>query len=129
MKKRPLIFLLFALFLCGASVIYAQPPTATLTGVIADPTGALVRGATVTATSKATNLSRTATTNDQGIYIISNLPVGEYKVKTEARGFQLLEADVVLNVGQTMSLNLYLEVGRGVGDVERVTVYGDGVDT
>ena len=53
-----------------------------------DATGAVVANATVTARNPATNLSRNATTNDEGFYRIVNLPPGEYEVTVEAPNFK-----------------------------------------
>ncbi len=84
-----------------------------MTGVVTDPNGAVIPSATVTATNKATNLSRTATTNEDGIYVISSLPVGSYEVKVEAQSFKskISESLVSLNVGQTVTLDATLPVG------------------
>src|SRR5215203_3173088 len=128
MKKIPLILMIFVSFLLAALSVFPQSPTATLTGVVTDLNDAVVQGATVTVTNKATNFARTSTTNDNGVYVISSLPVGEYKVKTEAAGFQPINADVILNIGQTLSFNQSLEVGQG-GHPTEVYIYGEGVDT
>ena len=87
MKKLTRI-LLFVFVLCGATSVFSQQPYAALTGVVTDQNGAIIQGATVTATNKGTNLSRTAATNDDGVYTIANLPVGEYNVKFEAKNFK-----------------------------------------
>ncbi len=100
----------FGLF---ANTSQAQQATATLTGVVTDQTGAVITNATVTATNQATNLSRTVTTNGEGVYVISSLPVGEYKVKFDAVGFANHNSyeKITLGVGQTVSLNT--EIGAG----------------
>lgn len=91
----------------------AQQATATLIGVITDQAGAVIPGANITATNKATNLSRTVSTNDEGVYVISSLSVGEYNVKVLAQGFEakISESAVSLNVGQTVTLNAELKIG------------------
>ena len=88
MKNTLTIILLaiFAVFL--TTIAFAQQPTATLTGVVTDPNGAVIPNATVTATNKATNLSRTVSTNGEGVYIFSSLPVGNYEVKISAQNFE-----------------------------------------
>jgi outer membrane receptor protein involved in Fe transport len=97
----------FLLFVFCASAL-AQQPTATLTGVVSDPNGAVIVGASVTATNKATNLSRTTVTNGEGVYVISSLPVGEYDVVIGHKGFENAKKNVVLNVGQTLNLDEFL---------------------
>ena len=91
MKRLPKI--LFTLIL--ASVIFglaqtnsfAQTITATITGEVKDPNGAIVPGATVTATSVETGLSKSAQTNDDGRYTITFLQPGEYNITIEQAGF------------------------------------------
>jgi len=66
----------------------------------------------VAVTEKATGVKREATTNGDGIYVLSNLAPGEYDVKIEAKGFarKVSSAPVVLSVGQVVSLDARLEV-------------------
>src|ERR1044072_4264325 len=76
--------------------------TSSLTGTVTDPNGAVVSGATVTATNIATNVSPTAQTTDAGVYRFPTLPVGNYTVKVEAAGFSTAQLEqVVLTVAQT----------------------------
>ncbi|HXG92535.1 MAG TPA: carboxypeptidase regulatory-like domain-containing protein [Blastocatellia bacterium] len=90
-----------------------QPATATLSGRVTDPQGAVIVGAQITATSKATGIERTTKTNDQGLFALTNLAPGEYEVKTDAAGFKsLIYADVVIAVGQNATLDISLRVGE-----------------
>ncbi|MDX6405565.1 MAG: hypothetical protein QOH70_3020 [Blastocatellia bacterium] len=101
------------LLICSLSLlVFAQPgATATLSGRVLDPNGALVRGATVTATQKATGAKREATTNDDGSFVIPSLAGGGYEVKVQAQGFaDLVLSEVTLQVGQTTSVNIPLEI-------------------
>ncbi len=113
--KNLIVHLILAVSFFGlfANTSQAQQATATLTGVVTDQTGAVITNATVTATNQATNLSRTVTTNGEGVYVISSLPVGEYKVKFDAVGFANHNSyeKITLGVGQTVSLNT--EIGAG----------------
>ena len=79
-----------------SNAVQAQQATATLIGVVTDPNGAVIPGATVTATNKATNLSRTVSTNDEGIYVISSLPVGEYELEIKALGFVIYKITSII---------------------------------
>ncbi|HEX8708103.1 MAG TPA: TonB-dependent receptor [Pyrinomonadaceae bacterium] len=89
-----------------------QSATATLSGIIRDPNGAVISGAQVTARQKATGIERRTTTNDEGLYVLTNLPPDEYEVKAEAANFAMkaLEAPIVLQVGQSVRLDITLEV-------------------
>jgi hypothetical protein len=117
MQKSVRIVLLLAVFVFIVPAAYSQQPTASLTGVVTDPNGAVIAGATVTATNKDTSLSRTVTTNNEGIYAIANLPVGQYEIKFVAQNFKGFPRMVVLNVGQTLSVDETLEVQLGDFDV------------
>jgi len=111
--KHFIVHLILAISFFGlfANASQAQQATATLTGVVTDSNGAVIPGASVTATNSATNLSRTTSTNDEGDYVISSLPVGSYVVKVFAPNFDFrVFENINLNVGQTLSLNTDLEV-------------------
>ena len=100
----------------------AQSNAADLRGFVRDPQGSVVQNATVTARNTGTNLTRTTTTNDEGLYTITNLPPGDYEVAVEAANFKRAVASAVtLTVGQRADLDVTLEVG-GVG--ETITVSG-----
>ncbi len=101
------------LLLCFSLASFAQQPAATLTGVVSDPNGAVIPNATVSASNKATGFSRTTTTNAEGVYNFSSLPVGNYEVKISAQGFEtkVSEFPVSLSVGQTITLDGVLKIG------------------
>src|SRR5687768_177657 len=96
----------------------AQSASASLSGVVTDPVGAVVPNATVTARNISTNSRRTTNANGDGAYTISPLPIGTYEVKVAATGFEELTfPSVVLNVGQTVSLDAQLAVGRTTAEL------------
>ena len=64
----------------GGAMSQSQSNAADLQGSVRDPQGAAVRGATVTARNLATNVSRDATSNDEGVYQILGLPPGNYEI-------------------------------------------------
>ncbi|HEY8188819.1 MAG TPA: TonB-dependent receptor [Pyrinomonadaceae bacterium] len=121
-----LTILLVVAFLCGllgSSVVFgqAQSNASDLQGVVRDQSGAVVNGATVTARNPATNSSKTTTTNDEGAYLIVNLPPGDYEVTVEAPNFKkLVLPAVTLTVGQRADLDVALEVGT-VSEVVTIT--------
>jgi len=67
---------------------FAQVNTASLTGLVSDPTGAAVTGANVTAKNRATNVETSATTDASGYYTFASLPVGGYTLTVEVQGFK-----------------------------------------
>jgi outer membrane receptor protein involved in Fe transport len=103
----------FLLMFVGANRIQAQSAsTGGLTGVVTDPSGASIAGATVTATSLGTGQSRTTTTDASGSYKLSLLPPGDYSVKISASGFKTAEVpSITVNVTETPTLNRSLEIG------------------
>ena len=75
------------LFVCMAvfsfatmAMSQAQSNAADLQGAVRDPKGAVISGATVTARNTATNVSRSATTDGDGLYQLISLPPGDYEV-------------------------------------------------
>ncbi|HEY0546561.1 MAG TPA: TonB-dependent receptor [Pyrinomonadaceae bacterium] len=106
----------------GATFAQSQANAADLGGFVRDQAGAVVAGATVTVRNTGTNLTRTATTNDEGFYQIVNLPPGMYEVTVEAANFKkAVLPQVKLTVGQRADIDVPLEIG-GIG--ETVTVSG-----
>src|SRR5437588_12922877 len=69
-------------------------------GTVTDQTGAAIAGAKVTVTNMATNVAVRTTTNQSGLYVIKELPIGTYKVTAEASGFKTREdTNLALNAG------------------------------
>jgi hypothetical protein len=101
------------------SAAFAQTSgTGALTGTVTDPSGAVVSGATVTATSSNTNQFRTTTTDSSGVYNFALLPPGNYSVKVTAAGFKSAEVtSVTVNVAETPVLNEKLEIGAQTSEV------------
>ena len=101
-----------------ASSALAQQITATLTGTVSDPNGAVVPGAIVTATSNDTGQSRTATANDEGSYTITFLPPGTYNVTIAKTGFaDTVRENVRLEIAQTATIDVTLGVSAATVDV------------
>src|SRR5262249_60473257 len=74
-------------------------------------TGAGGPGASVTVTNKASNATRTTTSNEVGLYDFPALQPGPYTVKTELDGFKTTTRDVELQVQQTIRVDFALELG------------------
>lgn len=100
-----------------------QSATATLSGRIIDPNQAVVAGAQVTALQRATGTARSATTNADGVFVMTNLPADEFAVKIQSPGFAVKTVVVTLQVGQSETLNASLSVGAV--SVDSDTVYSD----
>src|SRR3954470_6482221 len=95
-----------------STVSLAQTGAASLTGIVADQSGAAVPGATVTATNEATNVSYPATSNEAANSTISSLPVGTYVVKAELSRFKTAATKPIqMEAKQVVRLDFKLELG------------------
>jgi hypothetical protein len=103
--------------------LLAQLAAGDVTGVIRDPAGATVSGATITVTNLATNQQRVVTSSGVGVYTASSLAPGDYRVDVERPGFKpVRRARIRLATGETARIDFEL----AVGDVrEQVTVTAD----
>jgi hypothetical protein len=97
-----------------ADTANAQTTSATITGTVTDPTGAVVSNATVTATNVATGIVTAAKSNEAGAYTIAQLKEGTYTVRAETAGFKSF---VVENVGLVARDVRRVDVKLEVGDV------------
>jgi hypothetical protein len=111
---------LAVLFLFVSPALPQSATTGGLTGTVTDPSGGVIAGATVTATSLATGQERSVTTDASGTYKFSLLAAGNYSLKFTASGFKTSEVpSVTVNITETPVLNQKLEVGA---QSEQVTV-------
>src|SRR5215467_9793992 len=100
MRRFFALFSIVVLCCLPAVMAFAQN-TATLTGQVVDPQGAVIAGAKVSATNVATGLVRTTATTGAGDYSLPNLAPGTYDVKVTAASFADGGAKgVTLNVGE-----------------------------
>ena len=118
--KHVLSVLLLSL-LCAVST-WAQE-NAELKGTVTDPSGAVVPQATITITNTSTGEIKTTTSNGAGLYDFSNLHIGTYNLKVDAKGFNPAQTNgIVMNVASTVQQNVTLTIGAGV---QTVTVEAD----
>ncbi|MCZ6752846.1 MAG: TonB-dependent receptor [Acidobacteria bacterium] len=93
--------------------LFAQATDARISGVVEDESGAVIPGATVVATNVETGLTRTASTDDRGNYVLRALPPGQYDVRAELTGFNtLIRSGLQLHSGGEVAINLVLQVGE-----------------
>ncbi len=104
--------------------------TGTITGNISDPSGAVITGATVKITDRSTGKTQQQNTNTAGTFIFPNLYPGVYDVSVGAPGFRTLKSpgNTVI-VGQTITLNLTMEVGAQIQTVEVTSTAGAELQT
>ena len=123
-RRNPLN--IFTLALLASSAFGQTSGSGTITGTLKDPSGAVVPGAAVTIHNSDTGIDRKTETTDAGIYTATFLRPGHYEVNVSKPGFSsVLRKDLTLQVGQTLSVNLAIEVQT---TSEAVTVAGDARD-
>jgi hypothetical protein len=128
---RFLFLLVCAVFLVcsGATILFAQTGTATLSGTIMDPSGKVVPDAEVSITNVDTGVARVTKTNGDGIYVLPALQPGHYRVIVTKPGFkQVALTDVTLNTQDSISRNFNLEVGA-VSETVNVSANNDSMQT
>src|SRR5688572_8586705 len=106
--RRILPTVLVWLLACAPS--FAQT-LGTITGDVKDSSGAVIPGATVSATNTGTNAVRESQSNEAGVYSFAALPPGPYVVKAELQGFRTVTQAVELHVEQTVRVNFTMEIG------------------
>jgi hypothetical protein len=114
------------LFVCAAFLLAIQPAilgaatTGSISGTVKDPSGAVIPGATVTATNAATNVQTKTVSDDKGFYSFPSLPVGRYNVKVEEEGFGTQSRNnLEVDANGALMEDLTLEMAE---KVEEVTV-------
>ena len=109
--------LIFCLVLSVAA--WAQAFTGNITGLVTDPTGAALAGAQVSLRNNATNDSRSATTNEAGLYNFPQLPPGNYRLEVEIQGFRKYQiASIALQTAQVAEVNAQMTLGDVAEKIE-----------
>ncbi|HET6181861.1 MAG TPA: TonB-dependent receptor, partial [Candidatus Sulfotelmatobacter sp.] len=106
---RPFFLLVVLLLLC--TVASSAQYSGNIQGVVSDPAGAAITGASVQLLDVDTGVSSTTKTSDTGNYRFSSLPPGNYVVTAEAAGFRKTESKFTLSTSETKGLNLALSIG------------------
>ncbi len=108
---RRIIFCLFIGLLCllGTGGLLAQSTTGSILGQVTDPASAAIPSAKVTVTNVLTGEIHETTTNEIGSYVVPHLPVGSYKVESQANGFKhTVREGITLAVNQQARVDLVL---------------------
>jgi len=96
-----------------AMAAFAQSDNASISGIVKDPSGAVVTGATVTVTNESIGFERKTTTNESGFYTVPNIQPGFYTVTVEAPGFKKAESTRNrLEAAIPRQVNIDLAVGQ-----------------
>jgi hypothetical protein len=103
----------FVVLLASSVFVVGQQGVSTVRGTVKDPQGNVVAGATVTLTNTGNTNTRTATTTDNGGFAFEQVPVGDYKLEVEAKGFKkAVVTDVHASIAAPTAVDVALELGN-----------------
>ena len=120
--RFPRIAFLFASAVGLILPLAAQSPNGNINGLVLDPSTKVIQGADVLIVNDVTGVKSSTRTNEEGIYVLPNLPPGPYRLQVSKIGFKtLIKPDITLNVQDALSINFTLPVGALS---ETVTVEG-----
>jgi len=123
-------FMLAILTLAGSGLlVYSQGTSGSLTGLVSDPSGAVISGASVTLTNLGTNYAQNVRTDSTGVYLIKPVLPGNYSLKINATGFAAyMQSGIVINANEYATQDVHLKVGT-TGETVSVTADTELVNT
>ena len=101
-----------------ASLLFAQTNTATISGTVADPSGAPMAGAKVVIDNPATGVRHEVQTNSSGVFSVPQLQPGQYTVTISREGFDTTKSDVTVVIDQVANLSIAMRIGATQQTVE-----------
>src|SRR5437867_1616446 len=108
--KRSFVLLIGSLLMAGAA--WAQVNRGSITGIVTDPSGAVVANVAITVTNPATGVTNNVTTNSSGVYTVPLLGAATYRLDAQATGFKQYEqTNTLVQVGQPVRLDFALTLG------------------
>lgn len=120
MSRFPFPLFVLFIFLGGAAI--AQSPNGTISGLVLDPSGQVISDADILIMNDVTGVKYGRQTNREGIYTLSDLPPGPYRIQVSKIGFKtLIKPDVSLHVQDALAINFTLPLGAVS---ETITVRG-----
>src|SRR2546422_3224346 len=111
---------LVGMLICVATCVDAwAQATAQISGTARDQSGAVLPGVGIKVTQTETGIIRDAVTNETGSYVLSNLPIGPYRLEAALPGFRtFVQTGIVLEVNSNPVINVALEIGQVTEQVE-----------
>ena len=98
--------------ICSTTAVIAQSTNATVSGLVLDPSGRVIPNADIEILNESTGVLYSGKTNETGIYTVSILPPGQYRLQVSKIGFKsLIKPGIVLNVQSALALNFTLPLG------------------
>jgi len=118
-NKLVQLFLLAVLFVTSVATGMAQSNYGVLRGIVSDPQGAPIAGATVILTSQATKITRTTISNGSGEYVFNAVDPGTYSVDVSASSFKKSsQSGLIVETGNALTLDAKLSLGSTSETVE-----------
>lgn len=115
----PIFIALVTLAILSSAPLRAQLYAGSVTGVVTDPTGAVIPGAHLKLVDEEKGFSFTGDSDATGRYVFRQVPPGAYKLTVEAQGFQSqTQSNIKLDVSQNVTVNLAMQVGATQQAVE-----------
>jgi Carboxypeptidase regulatory-like domain/TonB dependent receptor/TonB-dependent Receptor Plug Domain len=109
----------FVFMLAASQFAFAQVDEGSITGTVQDATGAVVAGAQVTLVNTDQGITLQTRTSGSGAYAFTPVRVGHYKISATAKGFaKTTQENLVVNVAQTLLVNIQLKLGAATETVE-----------
>lgn len=111
----------YVVFLCllTAAAAWAQLiPTGSISGVVKDPKGAVVPGASITITNTETGVAKTTKTNSTGSFLVTSVLPGTYRVTARMQGFKVISQVGSVQTGESTAFTLTLQLGSTRQTVE-----------
>src|SRR5687767_1275811 len=112
--------MLTLLIVCAAGTAAAQTELGAITGTVKDAQGAVLPGVSVSAVNTETNVSTTAISNGEGVYLLSSLVNGRYKVTYTLSGFAPQGREIEVRSGDRLRVDMLLQVGAMTEEVRVV---------
>ena len=92
--------------------LFGQSPNGNINGLVSDPASGAIADAEIVAVNDVTGIQYTTKTNNEGIYLLANLPPGPYRLQVSKEGFKtIVKPDITLNVQDALSVNFRLPIG------------------
>jgi hypothetical protein len=108
----PYILAICVVFICGSGLAFSQAGRGGISGLVADPSGAIVPGAKVTAQDQSTEVKLSTVSTAAGLYSFISLTPGKYSVTVGAKGFEtVVQNNVLVTVDQVSTVNIVLKLG------------------
>jgi hypothetical protein len=117
MRYHQVIMFAFAFFAVVASLGAQSTISGYVTGVVSDPSNAVVNNASVTLKNSDTSFTQSAKSGSDGVFRFEYVPPGNYNLSVTATGFRTAEQTIAVTVGQSTTANIQLAVGSSASTV------------